>query len=179
MRRVLFVLSLSVAACLVALTPTRADEKSSSKIYGPDQKQWDAVADNAIKYLKGAQDDNGGWSTKQSPGVTGLVVTGLLQTGKVNDKDPNVERGLKYIEGLINTDEGHIAGKGSVAVQLQNYVTAVNVLALTTANRDSYKPVVKDAVAFLKKLQWDDADGKTNAKTKQDDFFGGAGYDSK
>src|SRR5581483_9742661 len=60
-------------------------------------------------------------------------------------------------------------------VQLQNYVTSLNVLALTAAARDSYKAVVADAVAFLRKLQWDEGEGKN----KTDDFYGGAGYDSK
>jgi len=176
MHRALFVFCLSVLAIGLALVSTQADAKApSTSTLGPDQKQWDEIADRAIKYLKEVQDENGGWSTKQSPGVTGLVVTGVLQTGRVTDKDPAVQKALKYIEGLINVEQGHIAGKGSVPVQLQNYVTAVNVLALTTANRDSYKPVVKDAVDFLKKLQWDEKSGKT----KQDDFFGGAGYDSK
>src|SRR5437016_5110031 len=160
MMRALCLLCLSLAAVALALTPIRADDKPA-KTFGPDQKQWDAVVDKAMKYLKDMQEENGGWSSKQSPGVTGLVITGMLETGKVTDKDPAVERGLKYIEGLINPDLGHIAGKGSVAVQLHNYVTAVNVLALTTANRDSYKPVVKDAASFLKKLQWDEGHGKT------------------
>jgi squalene-hopene/tetraprenyl-beta-curcumene cyclase len=174
MRRALVLSVLSITAVGLSLIPSRAADKPS-KSFGPDQKQWDEVADKAVKYLKDQQEENGGWSTKQSPGVTGLVVTGLLETGKMTDKDPMIQRALKYIEGLVNPEKGHIAGKGSVAVQLQNYVTAVNVLALTTANRDSYKPVVKDAVGFLKQLQWDEKNGKN----KKDDFFGGAGYDSK
>jgi squalene-hopene/tetraprenyl-beta-curcumene cyclase len=176
MRRALLFVSLLLVAVVIALAEGQAAEPTKgSKAFGPEQKQWDEVVDKAVKYLKDMQEENGGWSTKQSPGITGLVVTGILETGKVTDKDPTVESALKYIEGLINPDQGHIAGKGSVAVQLQNYVTAVNVLALTTAKRDTFKPVVKDAVAFLKKLQWDEGHGKT----KQDDFFGGAGYDSK
>src|SRR5438067_153353 len=142
MKRAMLLLFLSLAAGGLALTPCRADDKPA-KTFGPDQKQWNSVVDKGMKYLKEMQEDNGGWSTKQSSGVTGLVITGMLETGKVTDKDPGVERGLKYIEGLINPEMGHIAGKGSVAVQLQNYVTAVNVLALTTAKRDTYKPVVK------------------------------------
>src|SRR5947209_17949494 len=85
-----------------------------------------------------------------------------------------IEKGLKYVEALINPEKGHIAGKDP-RVGLQNYVTCVNVLALTTADRDSYKAVVADAAAFLKKLQWDEGEGKQPG----DDFYGGAGYDSK
>ena len=60
--------------------------------------------------------------------------------------------------------------------QLKNYVTSINVMALTAAKRaDKYETIIGDAVTFLKQLQWDEGEGKT----PKDDFFGGAGYDSK
>ena len=107
--------------------------------------------DKAITYLKAHQAEDGSWGGKQAVGVTGIVLTGMLETGKVSPKDPVVEKGLKYIESLINTKEGHIAGKDP-RQQLKNYCTCVNVLALTSADRDSYKAVVADAVKFLKEL---------------------------
>src|SRR5262249_20124981 len=130
--------------------------------------------DRAIAYLRSTQGEDGSWSGKQSPGVTGVVLTGLLKTGKLTSKDPMIEKGLKYVESLINPEKGHIAGKDP-RVDLQNYVTCVNVLALVAADRDSYKKVVKDATKFLKQLQWDEGEGKN----KDSDFYGGAGYDSK
>src|SRR5207253_2137505 len=81
-------------------------------------------------------------SGKQSPGVTGVVLTGLLKTGKLSARDPMIEKGLKYVESLINPEKGHIAGKDP-RLGLQNYVTCVNVMALVSADRDSYKKVVK------------------------------------
>src|SRR5947209_4894614 len=144
-----------------------------AKQVGPDPEQWDRTVEKAVAYLKANQDEEGSWSGKKSPGVTGIVMTGMLQTGKVGPKDPAVEKGLKYIESLINPKAGHIAGKDP-KVQLQNYVTCVNVLALTAANRESYKQVIDDASKFLRKLQWDEEEGKD----PKDDFYGGAGYDS-
>jgi squalene-hopene/tetraprenyl-beta-curcumene cyclase len=136
-------------------------------------KQWDQVVDRAVAYLKASQGADGGWSSRQNPGVTGIVLTGMLRTGKVGPKDPTAERGLRYIEGLINPRAGHIAGKDP-RVQLQNYVTCVNVMALTAADRDSYKAVVADAARFLRTLQWDEGENKPRTS----DFYGGAGYDS-
>jgi squalene-hopene/tetraprenyl-beta-curcumene cyclase len=136
--------------------------------------QWEQVVDRAVGYLKSAQGEDGSWSGKQSPGITGIVLTGMLRTGRVGPQDPAVRRGLTYVEGLINPKAGHIAGKDP-RVQLQNYVTSVNVLALTSADRDSYKSVVADAAKFLRSLQWDEGEGKAPG----DDFYGGAGYDSK
>jgi squalene-hopene/tetraprenyl-beta-curcumene cyclase len=142
---------------------------------GPDLKLWQDTVDRGIKYLRGSQEANGGWGTNQSPGVTGIVLTGLLRTGQVNVGDPMAERALKYIETLVNPKEKHIAGKDPKA-QLLNYVTCVNLMALVAANRaDKYKAVIGDAAEFLKRLQWDESEGKG----PEDDYYGGAGYDSK
>jgi squalene-hopene/tetraprenyl-beta-curcumene cyclase len=133
------------------------------------------VVGRAIQYVKSTQEANGGWSTNKSPGVTGVVLTGLLRTGKVAPNDPVAERALRYIESLVNPKAGHIAGKDPT-VQLQNYVTSINVMALVAANRaDEYQAVIGDAVKFLKQLQWDEGEGKQPS----DPFYGGAGYDSK
>jgi len=153
----------------------RGSAGEKKKAVGPDPKLWERTVNNAIKYLQSTQEQNGGWSTSKSPGVTGIVLTGMLKTGQVTSKDPVAERALKYIEGLVNPKAKHIAGKDP-KVQLQNYVTSINVMALIAANRaDKYKAIIGDAVEFLKKLQWDEEEGKQPS----DDYYGGAGYDSK
>jgi squalene-hopene/tetraprenyl-beta-curcumene cyclase len=142
---------------------------------GPEPKKWDEMVDNAIRYLRGTQQPDGSWSEKRSPGVTGIVLTGLLRTGRVSAEDPMAAKALSYIESLVNEKAGHIAGKNP-APALQNYVSSVNLMALVAAKReDRYKKVIGDAKEFLKKLQWDEAQGKNPS----DDFYGGAGYDSK
>ena len=167
-------IALAVAAFTLAGSPTVASAQDGK--IGPDKKAWDAVAQKAAKYLQGAQDKNGGWSTDKTPGVTGIVLTGLLRTVQTTPQDPVGQKALKYIEGLVNPEKKHIAGKGDAKVQLQNYVTSINVMALIEAKQDDkYKAVIGDAVEFLKKLQWDEGEGKT----EKDPFFGGAGYDSK
>jgi squalene-hopene/tetraprenyl-beta-curcumene cyclase len=142
---------------------------------GLDQQTWDAVASKAAGFLKSSQEAGGGWSTAKSPGVTGVALTGLLKSGQVSAKDPACEKALRYIESLVNPEHKHIAGKDP-KVQLQNYVTSVNVMALVAANQaDKYRAIVGDAVKFLKKLQWDEEEGKD----PKSDYYGGAGYDSK
>src|SRR5438105_9673269 len=141
----------------------------------PTGEQWNGVVDKAINYLKASQADDGSWSRDKSPGVTGVVLTGVLSTGKISPEDPLAEKSLRYIESLVNPDAHHIAGKDA-HVQLQNYVTSINVMALQAANRDDrYKKVIGDAAEFLKRLQWDEGEGKG----ADNDFYGGAGYDSK
>ena len=149
-------------------------EKKAERV-GPDLKTWDLVTEKAIQFARVNQDANGGWSTAKSPGVTGVVLTGMLRTGLVEAKDPTAAKALKYIESLANPKDKHLAGKDP-KVQLQNYVTSINVMALVQAKQaDKYQAIVGDAVAFLKKLQWDESHGKDTSS----DFYGGAGYDSK
>ena len=160
---------LPFVALLLAVPAVAADPPKK-----PTKEEWQAVVDKATKYLKDKQDDKGAWSADKNIGVTGVVVTGLLQTGTKPDAEP-AAKGLTFIEGLVNEKAGHIAG-ADPRVGLQNYVTCVNVMALAAARQDDkYKKVVGNAADFLKKLQWDDGEGKKPA----DDFFGGAGYDSK
>jgi squalene-hopene/tetraprenyl-beta-curcumene cyclase len=144
--------------------------------FAADSSEWDKVVDKALERLKSTQNPDGSWGqAPRNRGVTGIVVTGVLQTGKAGPDDAPAAKGLKFIESLVNAKAGHIAGP-EAAVQLQNYVTCINVMALTAANRpEKYKAVVGDGVKFLKKLQWDEGEGKT----EKDDFYGGAGYDSK
>lgn len=147
-----------------------------SRAAEPEAQTRESVVDKAVNYLKSTQNPkDGSWSEQRSPGVTGIIVTGLLHSGRVTPNDPIAANGLKYIESLVNVKEGHIAGQGPKP-QLLNYVTSVNLMALVAANRaDKYKKVIGDATKFLKKLQWDEDE----SKTRDNDFYGGAGYDSK
>jgi squalene-hopene/tetraprenyl-beta-curcumene cyclase len=160
-------LALPVAGLLAALGGT-------AEAAGPDPKEWDQVVSKAVTYYRTTQAADGSWGGKQAPGVTGLALTGLIRCGKIDKRDPAAEKALKYIETLIDPKAGHIAGKGA-RIGLHNYVTAINVMALTAADRDSYKAVVADASKYLRQLQWDEGEGKG----PRDDFYGGAGYDSR
>ncbi len=164
----------SILAHLIPVLVVLAGVRESKA--GADPKQWNDSTGKAVAYLRKQQNDDGSWgkSEQEKVGATGLILTGLLQSGKVGSDDAMVEKGLKYIESLVNPREKHIAGQNP-RVQLKNYVTCINVLALVSAKRESYKAVVADASKFLRGLQWDEGEGKD----KEDDFFGGAGYDSK
>jgi len=169
----LFALLASLGCNLVS--PHQAWAQDSGPPLSPDlELRVDAMAAKAAGWLKTRQEANGGWSTELSPGITGIVSTGLLKGAKLPATDPMVAKSLIYIEGLINPEAGHIAGKNP-RMGLQNYVTCVNLMALSAAGRDAHKKVIADASSFLRKLQWDDEEGKN----RNDDFFGGAGYDSK
>lgn len=164
-----FWLGLTLAASF--LTPiVRADDAAKK----PTRQEWQTVVDAAVAALKKNQEDNGGWSTQKNIGVTGIVAKALIDCGVGPDAEPTA-KSLKFIEGLINEKDGHISG-ANPRDGLKNYVTSVNVMALAAAKKDDkYKKVIGNAATFLKKLQWDDGEGKK----PEDEFYGGAGYDSK
>lgn len=133
------------------------------------------ITDKAVEFLRKSQSPDGSWSGDKHIGITGIVVAALLKSGKVTTDDPMIKNALAYLEKLINTKDGHIAGTNP-RQQLKNYVTAVNVMAFAAANKDSkYQAVIDNGAKFLIGLQWDEEEGLTN----KDLFYGGFGYDSK
>ena len=156
----------SLALC-VALLPA-ADSPSPKR---PTPQEWQAVVNKAVAFLKSKQDEKGGWSAEpQKRGITGIVVTGLLKTGVPPTEEP-AAKGLSYIESLVNAKEGHLAGDSKIGIQ--NYVTSINVMALSAAGREGkYKPVIGNAAEYLKRIQWDDSEKITD----KDARFGGSGY---
>lgn len=155
-----------IAILLTALLiPSQGAHKSDPEI-------WEKTVTKGIEYLRNTQAPDGSWSAKASPGITGIVLTGLLRTGKITADDLMAKRAFGYIESLVNPEAGHIAGKDPKA-RLQNYVTCVNVMALVEANRESYRPIIKDAGRFLRQIQWDEGEGKDAHNPN----YGGAGYD--
>lgn len=86
--------------------------------------------------------------------------------------DPLAARALQFIESLVDLKDGHIAGKGA-PVGLHNYGTSVNLMALKATGQDKkYAATVVAAANYLKKLQWDEGEGKN----PEDAIYGGAGY---
>jgi squalene-hopene/tetraprenyl-beta-curcumene cyclase len=155
-------------ACLVILAgalpavPARAADD-----VGVPSKEVKPVVEKAYGYLKKHQGTDGSFSgdkAGQAPGITALVVAGLLRDGYGPD-DPVVAGALKYLEKQVKKDGG-IYDKG-----LANYVTSVAVMALGEANQDKkYDAILANAAKFLKGLQF-------NADEK-DAKYGGVGYGS-
>ena len=161
MRKCLLLLAVVVAAA-AALVPASAQAPG-------DQRQ--AMIDKAAAYLKKSQNEDGSWGNEpQNRGITGVIVTGLLGNG-FRPGDAPVARGVAFIETLINKNDGHIAGNDA-KVQLINYTTSINIMALTAAGKDRYRAAIGNAAKYLKDYQWDEARGKTD----ESDYYGGAGY---
>ncbi|MGC8642490.1 MAG: prenyltransferase/squalene oxidase repeat-containing protein [Isosphaeraceae bacterium] len=127
----------------------------------------DQMIDKALAFLRPRQDAKGGWSTQREPGITALVVTALLRSGRVTPGDPMVTKALKYLEGFIGPKGGLSEAPHA------NYTTAIALVAFQQANVNKrYDRVIKAGQDFLKTMQWDEGEGKS----REDAFYGGAGY---
>ncbi|MFO0875917.1 MAG: prenyltransferase/squalene oxidase repeat-containing protein [Gemmataceae bacterium] len=151
-----------------------AEKKAGALVAGSvDPATHDVLVERGVAYLKARQAKDGSWSKMNSFGITGLVVYGLLRSGKVTSADESISRGLKWIEGMIEPKDGSIARvpEGQRGFH-KNYLTCINLLALERSGLEKYQAVVAAGVKYLRSLQYDEA----QEKQKTDPYYGGVGY---
>ncbi|WZO98458.1 prenyltransferase/squalene oxidase repeat-containing protein [Isosphaeraceae bacterium EP7] len=129
---------------------------------------WDAIVGKAVGFLKARQGDDGSWSgDRNEPGITALVVAGLLRSGKVTPAEPTITKALAKLEQLVSP-------KGGLADSPHaTYTTSVALMAFHEANKDGrLDGVIKGCQDFLKGTQYDETEGKG----PNDLSYGGLGY---
>jgi len=159
----LVVMALALAFAVGAPSPAPAQPKGGGKTR-------EQAIDAALAYLKTAQADDGSWSKAASPGVTAIVLTGVLQTEKVGATDAPAAKALKFVEGMVDAKAGHLAA-GEKTFH-KNYITSVNLAALKATGDKKYDAIVAAGVGYLKKAQVGAEDGKK----PDDQNYGGFGY---
>ncbi|WP_337174698.1 prenyltransferase/squalene oxidase repeat-containing protein [Paludisphaera sp.] len=134
----------------------------------PTATTADAMSARAARFLRSRQDAQGVWSAdRKEPGITALVVTGLLRSGQAGPSDPAVAKGLAHLETFIKPEGGMPEAAHA------NYATSVALTAFHHANVDGrYDAIVKGSQQFLKDKQWDEGEGKG----PDDTYYGGSGY---
>ncbi len=156
-----FCSSVAIALACCATIATAADSAAIK-----------AAIEKGSKYLiTEGQAADGSFSSQVGPAVTALAVTALAQSGTPAD-DPAVKKGLEYLLKFKSADGGIHTADSKVA----NYETSIAIMALAACNYGGrYAQELQAAEAFVKGLQWDDAEGKGT----DDPAYGGAGYGSK
>jgi len=134
-----------------------------------DRQAYERAVQKGIEFLQvKGQAADGSFSSNVGPGVTAIVVTGILRNGRTVE-DPLVAKSLKYLTGYIQPDGGIYDPKS----RLRNYETCLAMLCLKEANRDGrYDKAIKDGEKYLKGLQFDEGDGRAAS----DVSYGGVGY---
>ncbi|MBL8878062.1 MAG: terpene cyclase/mutase family protein [Phycisphaerales bacterium] len=128
------------------------------------------IAGRAAQFLIASQGKDGGWKSDKGPGITALVLLGLVRDPTIGPKHPAVQRGLEFMRRYHREDGGIYGGEGL----LKSYETSV-ALSLYAALKDpALAPLIERAQKFLKDNQWDEGE----SKSLDDVFYGGAGYGS-
>ncbi len=139
------------------------------KLLWAEDKTAEQMVTKAIAFLttKGQAAD-GSYTAVSGPGITALVVAGILRNGRSPD-DPAVSKSLKYLDSFIQPDGGIYSPES----YYKNYETCICILAMTEANKNGrYDKILRKADGYIKGTQWDESEGKA----KDDTFYGGAGY---
>ncbi len=143
--------------------------ESPDQVPQVDRRQWEELVRRGSEFLIAqGQAEDGSFSAEGGPGVTALVLTSLLRTGRPPE-DPAVARGLKYLESFVRPDGG-VYRDGSL---FGNYETSLAILCFAEANRDGrYDELIGRADAYVKGIQWDEGEGVDPSDMR----YGGAGY---
>ncbi len=136
--------------------------------YESDGVDVAALETKAVNFLRPRQGADGSWSAdRKEPGITALVVTALLRSGRVTPGEPEVTKGLSYLERFLGPKGGLSEAPHSV------YSTSVALMAFQEANKGGrYDSVIKGSQEFLKTTQVDEGEGKDQT----DPAYGGLGY---
>ena len=150
-----------VLACCCLVAPARAADEAAIR----------AAVAKAAAFLEKRQAGDGSLSAEVGPAVTALAVTALVKSGTPVEA-PVVQKGLARLLSFKRVDGGIYVPESPVS----NYETALAMVALAACNTDGkYDKEIKGCEAYVKGLQWDEGEGKTEA----DPAYGGAGYGRK
>jgi squalene-hopene/tetraprenyl-beta-curcumene cyclase len=128
------------------------------------------LVDKGVAFLEKSQAEDGSFSGETGTGITSLVTTSLLKSGKTA-ADPVVAKSLEYLQQFVQADGG-IYKPGSTH---RNYETCLAVVAFHLANTDGkYDDLVKNAEKYIKEVQWDAGENHDEESMN----YGGAGYGS-
>jgi squalene-hopene/tetraprenyl-beta-curcumene cyclase len=148
----------------------RLTGQRASRELDPDPAVWSELVEKGIRFLRASQQPDGSFSPQLGPGITAVVVTGLLKTGRVSPQEPWVRRALGYLEQFVRPTGG-IHGERHDA-----YTTSVALMAFAEANKDGrYSTLIREARRFLQRLQVDEGEGYG----PEHPGYGGIGYDSR
>ena len=169
------------AGIVVGVTP--APEKLSPPTVGTKALTAEKAAaaqkllNGGVKFLLASREADGGWSMgggANKPAVTAMVLKVLLQHPDFDSRSPIVAEGFAALMTFRQKDGGFYDPRAG----LQNYTTALAIVALVAAKDPKYRQMIDDAVTFMKKQQIvagsESPDGEKIAEDHP--FFGGVSY---
>lgn len=135
---------------------------------------------NAISYLRSQQDPStGGWSHRDGgpnfPAISGLVLTGMLMDPRIDQRDPQVARGIEYLLSFRKPDGTIHDG------MLPSYNTAVCLSALARVHTCDAAEAIAAGQNALRAMQWQSAvppgaQAYNEPVDPDHPYYGGIGY---
>ncbi len=156
---VLFALALLLAPALA-----RANTADSAQ----------AQIDRGLDFLKAQQQPDGSWEQPADPpAVSALVLKAFMGDSKYDADQPFLEKGFDKLLSYQKPDGGIYRDL------LANYNTAISISALAASKEAEYQPQEQKALAYLRRLQWNDTIDKLPERQQvpsTDPRYGGFGY---
>src|SRR5436190_9477390 len=161
---------IATVAVLMCVSFSRAAETNPN-----DRAQ--ALIDKGLAYLKAQQKPDFSWQNESDqPAVTAIVLKAFLGDKKTDAQQPFLEKGFAKLLSYQQPNGGIYKNA------LANYNTSIAITALAEAKGDKYKPQIEQALAFIKKLQWNNNPEELAERKSVDESdakFGGWGYGKK
>ncbi|MDF1552341.1 MAG: terpene cyclase/mutase family protein [Deferrisomatales bacterium] len=110
--------------------------------------------DKGLKWLDGKQNPDGSWSQPEYPALTALVLKAYMgePMGNYRARRPAVvENGYRYLLASVQPDGGIYSS--AAPRPMENYNTAVSMVALILARDPGLEPVILKARNYLVSLQ--------------------------
>ncbi len=143
------------------------------------QETASAMLDGGVAFLLASRDDDGGWSMEGGafkPALTAMALKVLLQEPSRDLSDPDVKRALDVLLSFRQDDGGFYDPQQGMV----SYTTSVSVMALAAVARadESFKPILDEAVTFLKGQQIVPGSESPDGEPIDEDspFVGGVSY---
>ncbi|MFP4105837.1 MAG: prenyltransferase/squalene oxidase repeat-containing protein [Phycisphaerae bacterium] len=145
-----------------------------------EAQQAQNLINGGVRYLLERQGPGGGWTFGEGayePAATGLVINVLVRHPDFDHDDPVIKKAFDAMLKYRQPDGGIYDPE----VGLANYTTSIAIMALTSAGNPDHKPIIDEAVKFLKGLQVTAGEETPAGDTISEDhpYFGGFGYGSK
>lgn len=133
------------------------------------QGERDQLVKDGLRFLETkGQAEDGSFSGEVGPGVTALVATAAMRSGRPPE-DPMVAKSLNYLKQFVRDDGGMYADDSLY----KNYESSLGLMAFSEANRSGkYDQICKNLENFIKGIQNDGSEGLESS----DEAYGGAGY---
>ena len=161
------------------LTPAMPIRTLHDAIDAEHQAMASAMLDKGVAFLLTRRDDDGGWSMEGGafrPALTAMGLKVLLQEPGRNLADPDVKRALEVLLSLRQDDGGFYDPQQGMI----SYTTSLSVMALAVVAKEdeSFKPMLEEAVTFLKSQQIvPGSESPDGVPVGEDDpFAGGVSY---